>query len=213
MNAAGDAPEARVVDLAFPLSGQRLPDDATAALSAALQQALPWLAQEGLAGVHPLPRVQGLSGWLSARARLRLRLPRARVPQAAELAGCTLRLGPCALQLGPPQVRELLPHATLYAHAVVAADADTGTNTDTDELAFMRGVQEQLQALQVRGHTVCGRRHQHLLQGRALTTYSLMLHALSPADSLRLQECGLGPHRLLGCGVFVPHKSAAAVGE
>ena len=24
---------------------------------------------------------------------------------------------------------------------------------------------------------------------------------------------GLGAHRLMGCGVFVPHKSAAAVGE
>jgi hypothetical protein len=38
-----------------------------------------------------------------------------------------------------------------------------------------------------------------------------MLHALSPEQSLRLQQHGLGPQRLLGCGIFVPHKSAAAV--
>ena len=45
-----------------------------------------------------------------------------------------------------------------------------------------------------------------------MTTFSMMLHALVPEQSLRLQQHGLGPHRLLGCGLFVPHKSAAAVG-
>jgi hypothetical protein len=42
--------------------------------------------------------------------------------------------------------------------------------------------------------------------------FSLMLHGLSVADSLRVQRAGIGPHRLLGCGIFVPHRSAAAVG-
>ena len=39
-----------------------------------------------------------------------------------------------------------------------------------------------------------------------------MLHGLSAADSLTVQRAGIGPHRALGCGLFVPHKSAAAVG-
>ena len=47
----------------------------------------------------------------------------------------------------------------------------------------------------------------HLLQG-----YSLMVDGLTPADSLRLLEQGLGQHRRLGCGVFVAHQSTAAVG-
>jgi hypothetical protein len=40
-----------------------------------------------------------------------------------------------------------------------------------------------------------------------------MLHGLRARDSLRVLEQGLGEHRLMGCGVFVPHKSAAAVGD
>jgi len=52
-----------------------------------------------------------------------------------------------------------------------------------------------------------------VISGRVLDTFSLMLHALPEEQSLRLQRCGLGPHRLLGCGIFVPHKSAAAVGS
>jgi hypothetical protein len=39
-----------------------------------------------------------------------------------------------------------------------------------------------------------------------------MLHGLATAASLRVLEAGVGRHRRLGCGLFVPHKSAAAVG-
>jgi hypothetical protein len=44
-------------------------------------------------------------------------------------------------------------------------------------------------------------------------TASLMLHGLKRAESVAIQETGLGLHRLLGCGNFIPHKSVAAVGE
>ena len=39
-----------------------------------------------------------------------------------------------------------------------------------------------------------------------------MLDHLDRGDARRILDTGLGPHRLWGCGVFVPHKSAAAVG-
>ena len=55
-------------------------------------------------------------------------------------------------------------------------------------------------------------KHQLLnLQGHSLHAFSLLLHEMTPRDALILQQVGLGEHRLLGCGVFVPHKSAAAV--
>jgi CRISPR-associated protein Cas6 len=49
-------------------------------------------------------------------------------------------------------------------------------------------------------------------QDTEIVGYSLMLHELSPDDSLRMQAIGLGKERKFGCGIFVPHKSAAAVG-
>lgn len=205
MSFADDLPAASVIDLVFPLAGHSVPREYTEALRAALQQELPWLAQEARAGIHPLKLVHGGGGLLSPRTRLLLRLPRERVGEAGVLAGRTLSVEGHPVALGEPHERELLPHATLYAYAV-AADGE-------DEVAFMQTVAAELQALGVRTHTVCGKRGDRPLAGRTLTTFSLMLHALSPADSLRVQEQGLGPHRLLGCGVFVPHKSAAAVGE
>lgn len=208
MSAAFDEPlQAAVVDMVFPLGGHSLPRDSAPALLAALQREMPWLDQEPLAGIHPLKLVPGTDAeaLLSHRTRLLLRLPRERTGAAAELAGRSLQMGEQIATLGLPHLRELLPHRTLYAYAV-AAQAD-------DEIAFMQAMNDELQTLQVRSQVICGKRQQRDWPGGALTTFSLMLHGLTQADSLRLQENGLGLHRLLGCGIFVPHKSAAAVGE
>jgi CRISPR-associated protein Cas6 len=202
-----DLPPAFMVDLVFPLAGRNLPRDHAQLLRQGLQQAMPWLGDEPLAGVHSVKLIAGneAQALLSQRARLLLRLPRQRVDAASELAGGTLDLGGCVVRLGVPHLRELQPYATLYAPAVAAPGEE--------ESVFLLDVDRELQALQVRAQRVCGKRARRQLQGRDTTTFSLMLHGLSPQDSLRMQEHGLGPHRLLGCGIFVPHKSAAAVGE
>ena len=208
MNARVEEPlQATCVDLVFPLEGHSLPRDPASVLRAALQKEAPWLAQEPLAGIHPLKLVTGTDAQalLSQRTRLLLRLPRERIDAATQLAGRTLAPGGQALTLGQPHVRPLLAHPTLYAPAV-AAEAD-------DEMAFMQAMSTVLQDLQVRSQVICGKRQQRDWPEGRTTTFSLMLHGLTAVDSLRLQERGLGRHRLLGCGVFVPHKSAAAVGE
>lgn len=201
-----EIPAATVVDVVFPLEGHSLPREHAQALAQALGAQLPWLAGEPLTGVHPVKMVQGNDSHalLSQRARLLMRLPRARVAALSALAGQTLDVAGSALRLGVPHLRELLPHATLYAYAVAAAS--------DDELVFMETVAGELQTLQVRAQCVCGKRQRMAVAGGTLDTFSLMLHGLSPEHSLQLQQHGVGGHRLLGCGIFVPHKSAAAVG-
>ena len=41
----------------------------------------------------------------------------------------------------------------------------------------------------------------------------LAVHDLAPEHSLLVQSVGLGSERKLGCGIFVPHRLAAAVGS
>ncbi len=204
-------PEADVlaasVDLAFPLQGRALPRDHRWALAQALAEALPALADDPLAALHPVKLVHGSGepALLSARSRLVLRVSREDAGAAAELAGRTLDVAGCEIRLGEPSQRELLPHTTLYAHFVDAGEAD--------EAGFLAAMGEELARLEVRCQRVCGR--EQVLRGpqRTLHGYSLMLHGLRAAGALRILEQGLGAHRLMGCGVFVPHKSAAAVGE
>jgi CRISPR-associated protein Cas6 len=196
-----------MVDIAFALVAGTLPDDHRTLLASALGAALPWLAHDEHAGVHRLKLAgeAGSAALLSRRTRLALRVPRARLDQARALSGTTLPLGGHALQLGPAQHRELLPFGTLYAHFVAASPDERD-----DELAFQRRMETALDALGVQGRAICGRRQS--LEADGLHGWALMIDQLSGAHSLRLQESGLGQHRLLGCGIFVPHRSAAAVG-
>jgi CRISPR-associated protein Cas6 len=196
-----------MVDVAFALEGRSLPRDHAQELADALAAHLPWLAGHPTAGVHPVKLVPGGEpvAWLSQRARLLLRVPRSREAALAALAGSTLAISGSPLRLGAPKSHPLLAHGTLYSFFVAAESGD--------EAAFMRGVDAELAVLDIHCRTVCGKRQQRGSSPAALTGFSLMLHELSPADSLTLQRVGLGPHRDLGCGLFVPHKSAAAVGR
>jgi CRISPR-associated protein Cas6 len=203
-----------MVDVAFSIAGTHLPRDHARPLARALVEQLPWLATEPLAGVHPIKLAGGggggggggddACGLLPQRARLRLRVPGARVAALEALAGIRLDVDGCHLGLRALTVRDLLPHGTLFA-PLVAADGP-------DELGFMLTVANSLRALQIDARSVCGLRGRIGAGAQPITGFSLMLHGLSAADSLRLQCGGLGPHRLLGCGIFVPHRSAAAVG-
>jgi CRISPR-associated protein Cas6 len=195
---------ADLIEVAFSLGSGRLAQEHRFALAEALERALPWLAQEPEAGVHRLKLVAGGGGEaiVSRRTRLVLRVPRARAEAAAALAGRPLQVGAHALQPADPRTRELLPYGTLYAPLVASGDDDEG--------AFLARVGSELAALEVRAQPVCGR-WQSLERGR-LVGCSLMLSGLDREQSLRVLRHGLGAHRRLGCGLFVPHKSAAAVG-
>ncbi len=193
------------VDLLFPISGQFLPRDHAQPLKDALCHTWPWLEAEPLAGVQGIKLVPGLDAqaMLSRRAKLLLRLSRQRATELLSGSAINLQVAGHALQVDVPHVRELVAHTTLYAYHVAAADSD--------ELSFMAEVTRALAELGVGGERVCGKRQQLALASGTVTTFSLMLHGLAPEPSLHLQQHGIGPHRLLGCGIFIPHKSAAAV--
>lgn len=193
------------MDVVFPVGGLTLPRDHAQALQLALSAQLPWLDTDSLAGVHPIKVVQGNDepALLSRRACLLLRVGAPRLQALMALKSLDLSVDGHALRLDAPHLRELQPHATLYAYKVAAESAD--------EIAFMTGVGRELAELAIGGERVCGKRQRMAVSGRVVDTFSLMLHQLPPEQSMRLQQLGLGPHRLLGCGIFVPHKSAAAV--
>lgn len=193
-----------MIDLVFELEGHDLPRDHRLTLADALERALPWLAGLPGAGIHRLnvSAGGGPQALLSGRTRLTLRVPRESAPAAAELSGAELHIDGRKLRVGAAHTRELLPHGTLYAHLVAADDAD--------ESAFMHDVAAKLQALGVPCRPICGRRQ--VVESGRLQGFSLMLDGLTATHSLHMLEAGLGAQRRLGCGLFVPHRSAAAVG-
>jgi CRISPR-associated protein Cas6 len=195
-----------MVDVAFSLRGGTIPADHGWHLFRLLAERLDWLADEAAAGVHPIRGSRAIAGeiHLGSRARLMLRLPRERVEQSFALSGARLDLGN-RVEVGSARLRPLFAHSTLYSQFVA-----TGT---PDDAGFQRDVSAELERAGIGCEVICGRTRRVQTQGAEIVGFSLMLHKLSPEDSLRMQATGLGTGRKLGCGIFVPHKSAAAVGS
>lgn len=195
-----------MVDVAYALRGGTIPADHGWHLFRLLAERLDWLEAEPDAGVHPIRGSRAVAGeiYLGARARLMLRLPRGRAEQAFALSGARFDLGH-AVEVGSAHLRPLFAHGTLYSPFVA-----TGSS---DESAFQRQVSAQLQRSGIGCKVICGRMRRALAQGAEIVGFSLMLHDLSPEDSLTMQATGLGSGRKLGCGIFIPHKSAGAVGS
>lgn len=200
-----------IVDLQFALRGQALPRDYADALWRELRAILPWLEAEPLAAVHPLGGLSSGSGtwYLSHRSRLTLRLARGQVAAAAALVGARLDLGGAPLEIGAATVRELRQMPVLHAKFVAIAAAAQPPVAEADFLAACRA---DLAARGMTPQLVCGMAQRADTSAGLLSGFSLMLFGLDAAQNMRLQREGLGGGRKHGCGIFVPHKSIAAVG-
>ncbi len=209
-----------VVDLMFALDCKRLPVDHAYALSSALAEAVPWIADEPGLAVHEVHVAASQNGWerpahgtgshlqLSRRTKLTVRVPAERIEQLlTDLPGTRLELDGCPLCVGPGKVRPLSRETTLFARYVVADPA-------ADEETFLTAAATELRrmGIQVR-KALCGRSAALAAPGGEIHTRSLMLADLTQEESFRLQRLGLGPHRLMGCGVFIPHKGIDAVAK
>jgi CRISPR-associated protein Cas6 len=210
-----NAPE-DVVDAVFGVSGRTLPVDHAYALSQAVQRALPWFGDEPLAGLHLIHGADSGNGWwrpgepqallhLSRRTKLTLRIPAARVADAGALLGRTLDVDGSALSVVKLAIRPLSRITTLFARCVAVSPGD-------DEGEFLRAAAAELDALGIgRRKMLCGLTTSITTPAGALRACSRMLADLVAGDSVLLQRRGLGPHRRLGCGLFIPHKDIGDV--
>lgn len=207
MNYTPDEASTLMVDVVFALEDATLDDDHASALSLAVRRALPWFDAEPEAGILPLSGLARGNGvrFVGRRSRLALRLPIHRSASADSLAGTRLDLDGMTLKLGKCSARPLLPaRGVVYSHFVsVGAD---------DEIEFLERCTSLLATRSLKPQLITGKARELRMAEGLVRGFSLMLHGLGAADSLAVQEAGLGGYRALGCGLFVPHKSVVAVG-
>ncbi len=198
-----------MVDGVFSLEDGSFDDDHADALALAVRSALPWFDDEPEAGILPLSGLaHGNNGqcFVGRRSRLALRLPIHRSASADSLAGRRLDLGGSWLTLGKSSMRPLFPaRGVVYSHLV-----SVGTG---DEIEFLAMCRNLLAGRGFKPQLISGRARQLRTAAGPVPGFSLMLHGLGAADSLAVQEAGLGSHRAFGCGIFIPHKSVVAVGD
>ena len=199
------------VEAAFPLSGDALP----AALFDALCRQTElggWLSATDAVAIAPVRGgADGTGGLiLNDESELLMRLAAADLPRVLRIVGDSLAVKGHALELGQPQIRLPSPAAVLTASLVVLPDAadaprerDALRNGSTPSV-FTAAIRDSLAALEINGDPVIGAGGHLQLPRHSVPGFAVHLHGLTPEDSLHLQEAGLGDHRKLGCGVFLP---------
>jgi CRISPR-associated protein Cas6 len=189
------------------LYGSTVPVDHAYPLFRELTRLLPWIEEEAMLGIHA---IRGAANGrdelvLNHRTKLVVRCPAGRLNELPKLEGQTIHIGQQSLTLGEGKIKSLSRYAPLYAHCVVTGHADENDfSRDVLKLLIERGIDSRF---------ICGRQ-QNIFDGKEMVAgYSLLLHSLPLEHSLALQQQGLGLHRKLGCGIFIPHKSIVAVGS
>lgn len=198
----------RMIDLQFDLVGTTIPAENAQMLADELLRLLPWLGEDAGTGIQHLKGAETNTGDASLninrRTKMFIRVPKTRVADMQQLVGQSLDLGGHALQIGSFKTREFSPFANIYAHFV-----DTGSTTEEQ---FVQDVMRELDSrFQLRCGFICGKQQTLQSASGPLYGHSLMLHDVPPHKSLQLQDEGMGRNRLLGCGIFIPHKSIAPV--
>lgn len=189
----------------FDLQGSRLPKDHGLALYKGLMQLLPWLEQDEEAAIHHIQgaNTEGDQILLNHRAKLVIRAPKNRLEEFMTLSGQTIDVEGHPLTLGKCKLKPITLHTPLYAHCVT-----TGSDEET---SFAADVIRQLDVMHIDSRFICGRRQSIRTAAGEVSGYSLMLHGIPIEHAIQVQETGIGGHRKLGCGIFIPHKSIQAL--
>lgn len=207
-----------IVDLSFKLDCKCLPNDHAWELSLAVQEKLPWLSDDPRTGIHMIHGAESMNGWnrpeepdslihLSRRSKMTLRVPGLQVGKALELEGSTLTIGDNELNLGKATVKLLSVYEVQFSRHVM-------TSAEMDEEAFLQQAVEELKAINIPPRKLLsGKTQIFSTPDGDITTRSLMVADLEPMEAVRLQETGIGDGRMLGCGLFVPHKGIKSAKE
>ncbi|MCO6413837.1 MAG: type I-MYXAN CRISPR-associated protein Cas6/Cmx6 [Thiogranum sp.] len=211
-----------VVDMVYNIRCRSLPLDHAWSFSTAVAGALTWINDEEQAGIHLIHGAESGNGWmrpedpenqllhLSHRSRMTLRVPRHRIDDAHKLTGEVLDIDGHRLEVGKAKVKLFATLPTQFARYVVVPQ-EVGPD---DEEAFMAYAAAEIRSLGIRVRKLlCGRAHRIQHPRGDLHTRSVMLADLEVEEAVTLQQQGIGQHKKMGCGLFIPHKGIKAVHE
>jgi CRISPR-associated protein Cas6 len=187
------------VDLAFRLTGSKVPVDHGYALYSAISRFVVDVHEAKNVGIHPIRGTYSGNGELMLRdsSRLIVRMESEQIGQFLKLAGKRLQIGSYSLRVGVPEVRALRPRAALYSRLVtIKGFMEPGP--------FVEAAKRQLEKIGVEAELHAGERRTFRIKDKQVVGFEVATTGLNAESSLRLQENGIGGRRHIGCGIFVP---------
>uniref|UniRef100_UPI0034DEF75F type I-MYXAN CRISPR-associated protein Cas6/Cmx6 n=1 Tax=Candidatus Thiodubiliella endoseptemdiera TaxID=2738886 RepID=UPI0034DEF75F len=202
-----------IQDAVFSIRAKVLPMDHAYLLSQGLLKHLPWLAEVN-AGIFDISVADG-NGWEqdesglyypSKRSKLNIRVPQEKLEIVRKLAGKTLDLGDYSVNIIKALDSKLMSNMQIVFAKHVACDKSAS------EEEFLQVAFTQLQALGIQPKKMmAGLQRSITTPDGTIHTRSLMVADMRKVESVTLQEQGIGEHRLLGCGLFLPQKGIESV--
>ncbi len=195
------------LDIRWPLIlPGRIPVHYRYQLLASLTRIVPEIHVATSLGVHPIHGRKVEPGFLELNptSAVTLRAPAELLPKLIPLGGKKLDIAGCPVRLGVPQLYSLSPAARLRADLVTIKGY-------MEMPQFEGAVRRKLDTLGVRD-SVCmavGPRRVVRIRGQTIVGFGLRLAGLSGAESIRVQQGGIGGRQHFGCGLFQPDRSEA----
>ncbi|ODT99387.1 MAG: type I-MYXAN CRISPR-associated protein Cas6/Cmx6 [Planctomycetes bacterium SCN 63-9] len=202
-----------IIDLAFVLVGTTFPLDHGYSLFSAISRIVPRVHGDRRIGIHPIRGRRNAPGLLQLheQSRLKIRLPSEEIAPYIALAGQVLELDGHRLQVGIPRVDGLISAASLasrmvtFKHALTPEKCLEDVRQRLEQLGIKATPELVVSSQPFQGGQAI--RRVLRIKDRKIVGFSLRVTGLSPEESIRLQEHGLGGRRRMGCGVFTPWNS------
>ena len=206
-----------VIDLSYVVKCKCLPLEHMQELYDSLSEVLPQLKDDRFAGIHPISGSESGNGWerssdpneliyLSRRQKMTIRISKDYLKDAENLAGKTINVAGYDVELGKTSTKKLSDLPTTFCRSIMI-------DNRMDEDDFLRWAFNELKSLDITVNKMMAGKERavQLPNGGERITRSLMLAEMTQAESVRLQQHGLGEGRKLGCGIFLPQKDIKAV--
>jgi CRISPR-associated protein Cas6 len=160
-------------------------------------------------GIHPIRGRQlgGRTLQLTEQSHLVIRTDADRITRFLPLAGKSLRLLDRTLRVGVPQIRSLTPAPALRSRLVtIKLPEAMGQSPGAAAACFRDAVLRQMSQLGISSESLLtlGKRRSLRIKEKEVVGYDVLLEGLTAAESILVQEHGLGGRRRMGCGIFVP---------
>ena len=139
---------------------------------------------------------------LTDRSKLLIRLPSDKVPYVYSFGGKSLTIGRHKIRLGIPEMNFLQPKFRLRSHIVVIRGYQ-------EPNGFLEAAKRQIEGLNIKADLKLiskkdgTSKPKTIRVKQTLVGFGVEANNLSEADSIILQEKGLGGKQKMGCGVFV----------
>tara|TARA_S200000501_G_scaffold178203_1_gene167848 strand:+ start:7137 stop:7817 length:681 start_codon:yes stop_codon:yes gene_type:complete len=202
-----------IVDVSFKVNCKKIAADHSYNLFEAILGEFPKIEEIDNLAIHSVYGAESGAGWerpeteiyLSKRTRFCIRTPVEHAEEFFNLDKKILKVGKYEMQLTKPTIKNLVITDTLFCRSVVVEN-------NKNEEEFLKDIHSSLKLMGVNvKKMLCGKEHLIQTPNRALIGKTLLITDLEKDDSIKIQQLGIGIGKLFGCGIFLPHKSIAAV--